>query len=69
MYLNITPTVTAWSPAYDEFSLMLDNNPLVEFVELPEEHLHLNYSNVLCGAIRGALEMASTVCFLYVKSL
>nr|CAB3267225.1 trafficking protein particle complex subunit 3-like [Phallusia mammillata] len=57
MYLNITPTIANWSPANDEFSLMLDNNPLVEFVELPEDRSKLNYSNVLCGAVRGALEM------------
>jgi len=57
MYLNITPTVAKWSPANDEFSLILDNNPLVEFVELPDEHRDLNYSNILCGAIKGALEM------------
>lgn len=57
MYLNITPAVTNWSPGGDEFSLILDNNPLTEFVELPENHMDLKYSNILCGAIRGALEM------------
>ena len=57
MYLNITPTITNWSLAGDEFSLILDNNPLTEFVELPDTHMELNYSNMLCGAIRGALEM------------
>ena len=57
MYLNITPTVTNWSLAGDEFSLILDNNPLSEFVELPDNHMELNYSNMLCGAVRGALEM------------
>ena len=58
MYLNITPTVTKWSPASDEFSLMLDHNPLVEFVELPEDRRRdLCYSNVISGAITGALRM------------
>jgi len=44
------------------FSLTFDDNPLAEFVELPEEALEggLWFSNVLCGVIRGALEM---VCF------
>jgi hypothetical protein len=39
----------------------LDENPLAEFVELPEEVLEgeLWFSNVLCGVIRGALEMVS----------
>jgi len=41
------------------FSLTFDDNPLAEFVELPEEALEggLWFSNVLCGVIRGALEM------------
>uniref|UniRef100_A0A4W6E8D5 Trafficking protein particle complex subunit n=1 Tax=Lates calcarifer TaxID=8187 RepID=A0A4W6E8D5_LATCA len=57
MYLGITPSVTNWSPAGDEFSLMLENNPLVDFVELPDNHSTLIYSNLLCGVLRGALEM------------
>ncbi|KAF8623535.1 hypothetical protein AX15_006311 [Amanita polypyramis BW_CC] len=41
------------------FTLTLDENPLAEFVELPEEVLEggLWFSNILCGVIRGALEM------------
>ncbi|KAI0044277.1 transport protein particle complex subunit [Auriscalpium vulgare] len=41
------------------FTLTLDDNPLAEFVELPEEALEggLWFSNVLCGVLRGALEM------------
>ncbi|KAF9475853.1 TRAPP I complex [Pholiota conissans] len=41
------------------FNLILDENPLAEFVELPEEVLEggLWFSNVLCGVLRGALEM------------
>ncbi|XP_069751670.1 trafficking protein particle complex subunit 3 isoform X1 [Narcine bancroftii] len=57
MYLGITPSVTNWSPAGDEFSLILENNPLVDFVELPDNHSSLIYSNLLCGLLRGALEM------------
>ena len=59
MFLGVTPTVTKWSPASDEFSLVLDNNPLAEFVELPGGHEKLYYSNILCGILRGALEMVS----------
>lgn len=36
---------------------VLDDNPLVDFVELPENCNALKYCNVLCGVIRGALEM------------
>ncbi|ESK94603.1 bet3 family protein [Moniliophthora roreri MCA 2997] len=41
------------------FTLTFDENPLAEFVELPDEALEggLWFSNVLCGVIRGALEM------------
>lgn len=40
----------------------MDENPLAEFVELPEEALEggLLFSNVLCGVIRGALEMVGS---------
>lgn len=43
------------------FTLTLDENPLAEFVELPEAAIEsgLWYSNVLCGVLRGALEMVS----------
>jgi len=57
MFLGITPVVSNWSPAGDEFSLLIENNPLIDFVELPEGHNQLSYSSILCGALRGALEM------------
>jgi hypothetical protein len=50
---------------------VLADNPLADFVELPEEYKgELRYSGLLCGVIRGALEMvrgafvawARTVC-------
>ena len=72
-FLNISPTVThgaplavpsktastSQSPPGTFFTLTFEENPLAEFVELPEEVLAggLWYSNVLCGVIRGALEM------------
>lgn len=57
MFLGVVPTVANWSAKGDEFSLILDQNPLVDFVELPESHQGLFYSNIICGVIRGALEM------------
>jgi hypothetical protein len=49
------------SAAGSSFTLTLDDNPLAEFVELPEEALEggLWFSNVLCGVLRGSLEMVS----------
>ena len=40
----------------NEFSLILDSNPLVEFVEIPAKYSKLRYSQIICGAINGALE-------------
>ena len=37
--------------------MILDNNPLTDFVELPSELAALNYCQMICGIIRGALEM------------
>ncbi|KAJ2804097.1 hypothetical protein H4R21_001779 [Coemansia helicoidea] len=59
IFLNITPTVSGWSPDGKEFSLVLDDNPLNDFCELPPRAVQggLWYSNILCGVVRGALEM------------
>ncbi|NWY38570.1 TPC3L protein, partial [Sylvia atricapilla] len=68
MYLGVTPSVSCISATGNEFSLILDKNPLVDFVEeLPAERASLCYCNLLCGVIRGALEMvhlAAEVSFL-----
>lgn len=57
MYLNVQPSIGNWAAASDEFSLTFDSNPLTEFVELPGDMSALRYSGILCGCIRGALEM------------
>lgn len=57
MYLSIQPTLSNWAPTGDEFSLVFEQNPLTEFVELPSDLTNLKYSAVMCGCIRGALEM------------
>ena len=57
MFLGVTANVTKWSQDEKEFSLTLDENPLTEFVDLPDNYSGLLYSNMLCGVIRGALEM------------
>ncbi|KAA1469517.1 TRAPP I complex [Dentipellis sp. KUC8613] len=56
---NSPATPSPASTANPSFSLTFDENPLAEFVELPDEALEggLWFSNVLCGVIRGALEM------------
>lgn len=57
MYLSVQPTISNWAAAGDEFSLVFESNPLAEFVELPPDITNLRYSGILCGCIRGALEM------------
>jgi hypothetical protein len=57
MFLGVSADVTSWNPEKNSFCLVLYENPLTEFVELPADMTGLIYSNVLCGAIRGALEM------------
>eukprot|EP01132_Coremiostelium_polycephalum_P002513 gene2513-3111_t len=58
MFLGVTAQVTDWDPDKKEFHLIIEDNPLIDFVELPEHLKHkLYYSNIICGVIRGALEM------------
>lgn len=62
MFLGVICEVTNWSADERQFSLLLGDNPLTEVVELPEEYPGLKYLNVLCGTIRGALEMLNIRC-------
>ena len=57
MFLNAPVNVTNWNADGTECSFILEDNPLAEFVDLPEQLQNLKYSNILCGVIRGALEM------------
>lgn len=60
IFLNITPQVTNWTSDNNQFSLVFDENPFADFVELPDDGRaqdELWYSNILCGVLRGALEM------------
>ncbi|KAI1372555.1 BET3 family protein [Hypoxylon crocopeplum] len=60
IFLNITPTVTNWTSDSKQFSLVFEENPLADFVELPDDGRaqdELWYSNIFCGVLRGALEM------------
>lgn len=67
-FLNIVPSIV-YPPApasggpIHEFGLVLDENPLAELAELPPDALDggLWFSNVLCGVIRGALEMVRLI--------
>jgi len=57
MFLGISAEVVQWNSERTACSLVLSENPLAEYVELPENLANrLWYSNLLCGVIRGALE-------------
>lgn len=63
IFLNMTPQVTNFSPEKDAFSLIIDENPLSDFVELPMDAMkQLWYSNILCGVLKGALQMVQLDC-------
>ncbi|KAL1461729.1 hypothetical protein WDU94_013601 [Cyamophila willieti] len=57
IYLGISPNISNWSASGDEFSLIFETNPMLEFVELPDNCTNLKYCNVLTGVLRGACEM------------
>ncbi|XP_008805398.2 trafficking protein particle complex subunit 3-like isoform X2 [Phoenix dactylifera] len=59
MFLGVTATVTNWNAEGTTCSLVLEDNPLVDFVELPDTCQGLHYCNILSGVLRGALEMVS----------
>ena len=61
MFLGVTADVTKWdSETKKSCSLVLRDNPLSDFVVLPEQYAReLWYSNIMCGVIRGALEMVN----------
>ncbi|KAI8905580.1 NO signaling/Golgi transport ligand-binding domain-containing protein [Gorgonomyces haynaldii] len=56
VYLNISPSLSMQLDT-KEFSLVFEDNPLAEFVELPQHLSGLWYSNIYCGIIRACLEM------------
>ncbi|XP_010539280.1 PREDICTED: trafficking protein particle complex subunit 3 isoform X2 [Tarenaya hassleriana] len=59
MFLGVTASVTNWDADGACCSIILEDNPLVDFVELSDTCQGLYYCNILSGVIRGALEMVS----------
>mmetsp|Transcript_110805 Transcript_110805/g.220391 ORF Transcript_110805/g.220391 Transcript_110805/m.220391 type:complete len:191 (+) Transcript_110805:57-629(+) len=57
MFLGVTADIVQWNRELTACSLVLLDNPLAEYVELPASFTgKLWYSNLICGVIRGALE-------------
>ncbi|KAL7564051.1 hypothetical protein ACA910_006956 [Epithemia clementina (nom. ined.)] len=55
MFLGVTAESTIKSDT--SYTITLVDNPLTIFVELPEDRSELEYSQLLCGMVRGMLEM------------
>lgn len=55
-FLGVAPRVANWNDAGTAVSLLLDESPLTDWVELPRELGGLRYQNLLAGAVRGGLE-------------
>ncbi|KAF8819556.1 putative Bet3 transport protein [Cardiosporidium cionae] len=55
MFLGVTADVTKWNSTGTCCSIVMLENPLTHFVDLPASLDSLKYSNILCGAICGAL--------------
>ncbi|GBE59809.1 Bet3 transport protein [Babesia ovata] len=56
MFLGITGDVIVVDEAKNHYHIAFQENPLDQFVELPENLSGLAYSNIICGVIIGALE-------------
>ncbi|KAI5951280.1 hypothetical protein KGF54_004354 [Candida jiufengensis] len=66
LFLNFQPTVENWSNDNKICSLIIpEPNPLTEFVDLPPTAKDLWYSQILCGVLRGALQMVQLDCDVY----
>ena len=57
MFLGINVEVTNISADGSRFSLIMNDNPFTDYVEIPPQYQDLCYCKLLCGVIKGALEM------------
>ncbi|KAL8269838.1 hypothetical protein Esti_006252 [Eimeria stiedai] len=70
MFLGVSAEVTNWDVQERSCSLVLSENPLADFVELPPSLANLNYCNLICGVIRGSLEqLRMRVACYFVKDM
>jgi hypothetical protein len=50
-----------------EYGLIFNENPLNDYVELPDKYKDLWYSNLICGIIKGALESVNYIILYYIN--
>ncbi|KRX04217.1 NO signaling/Golgi transport ligand-binding domain [Pseudocohnilembus persalinus] len=52
------------------FNIILQDNPLVDFVELTENNQNLEYCNIICGILRGSLATLMVIAkVFYIKDV
>ncbi len=67
MFLGITCETILPADKNDQYySLLFAENPLIDYVELPNHLKDLSFSNIICGAIRGALEAVINLALTYI---
>lgn len=62
MFLGVSARAEGWNEDETECRVVLESNPLADFVELPERYRNLSYCQMLCGVVRGALETVGRRC-------
>ena len=72
MFLGVKCEVVNFTAEKDKgcsFSLIMPDNPLNDYVELPENMSALNYSSMICGVIKGALSTVYYLIYLTIFTL
>ena len=60
LFLGVSEGEPLWEEKYKQCSIIIKDNPLADYVILPAGYQNsLWYSNILCGMIRGSLEMVN----------
>jgi hypothetical protein len=68
MKLFLGVTVEIVTSGEDQYIVKMNENPLMVFVELPEDRQDLQYSQLLAGMLRGMLEMLQFDCDVSISS-
>lgn len=60
MFLGVGGHCADWNADHTSCLVVMETNPLADFVELPERYRDLSCGQMLCGVIVGALEQVQT---------
>lgn len=68
LFLGVTVEIYSEEEKKDQYTVKMNENPLMIFVELPEDRQDLEYSQLLAGLLRGMLEMLQFDCHVTISS-